>query len=313
MEKITYNILKKDLPMYILGEILLCLCLLFGILFEARIKKAEKKVRRMGECEKYCLLEQMLNPFGFSFIPEQKVMTSTRDAWQRGVGYQALFDETAVYFNMVFDAEPIYFDYENRTWMIELWKGQYGLNTGGEIGVYRADSLIAPQERKTAIFKSVPDPELPFLSARLYKRERNLFCIRKKHWWLTGFLVGEYCEPEELSMKVTIMFPDRKMVQSFTEGLLELGYRECDLCFCGRTVGFLFDRPYSVQSHKRNFRRVRWTQLKNRVFCKLYRIVTKKFTETEDKILFLYFFLPGTVRHMLVSQKNKCQKWRKKR
>lgn len=299
--------------MYILVGILLCLCLLLGVLFGVRRKKAEKKVCCMGEWEKQRLLEQVLNPFGFSYIPEQDVITSTLDAWQREFGYQAFFDETAVYFNMVFDTEPVYFDYENRTWMIELWKGQYGINTGGEIGVYRADSLVVPEARKKTVFKSVPDWELPFLSAGLYKGDRKLFCIRKKHWWLTGFLVGKYCEPEELSMKVTIMFPDRKMLKSFTESLFELGYRECDLCFCGRTVGFLFDKPYSVQPCKRYPWRVRRTQLKNRLFCRLYRIVTKKFTETEDKILFLYFFLPGTVRRMLLFRKNKCQKRGKKR
>lgn len=296
--------------MYIFVEILLCLCLLFGVLLGVRGKKAEKKVCSLGECEKHCLLEQVMNPFGFSYLPEQGVMTSTLEAWQREFGYQGLFDETAVYFGMVFDSEPVYFDYDNRTWMIEFWKGQYGISTGGEIGVYRADSVVAPEDRRRAVFESVPDSELPLLSARLYRGEQNLFCIRKKHWWLTGFLAGEYCEPEALTMKAAIMFPNRRMLQSFTESLFELGYRECDLCLCGRTVGFVFDKPHSPQPHKRQSRKVRRAQLKNRSFCKLYQRVTGKFTETEDKILFLYFFLPGMVRRMLLFQKNKCQKRR---
>ena len=60
-------------------------------------------------------------------------------------------------FQMVFDALPIYFDYRGRTWLIELWKGQYGINTGAELGIYHADKILSESEYKTALFTAAED------------------------------------------------------------------------------------------------------------------------------------------------------------
>ena len=37
---------------------------------------------------------------------------------------------------MIIDCEPIYFRYKGKKWLIEFWKGQYGMTTGGEVGIY---------------------------------------------------------------------------------------------------------------------------------------------------------------------------------
>ena len=58
------------------------------------------------------------------------------DPLQRSLGYAYGYDAAAIRMATIIDCEPIFFDYDNKHWMIELWKGQYGLETGCEVGVY---------------------------------------------------------------------------------------------------------------------------------------------------------------------------------
>lgn len=37
---------------------------------------------------------------------------------------------------MIIDTEPIRFYHNHKNWFITFWKGQYGIVTGAEIGVY---------------------------------------------------------------------------------------------------------------------------------------------------------------------------------
>ena len=40
---------------------------------------------------------------------------------------------------MVFDCEPLYFSCNGKSYLLELWKGQYGMSTGAGIGFYPAE------------------------------------------------------------------------------------------------------------------------------------------------------------------------------
>src|SRR4051794_9572622 len=75
---------------------------------------------------------------GFDFDPVGDIIYSRMDALQRKAGYCWNYDRAAPLFDMIIDCEPIYFKYGGAKWMIELWKGQYGIMTGAEIGVYKA-------------------------------------------------------------------------------------------------------------------------------------------------------------------------------
>ena len=63
-------------------------------------------------------------------------------------------------FQMVFDSLPVYFNYRGRTWLIEFWKGQYGINAGGEIGIYHCDRLLSESEYRNAHFKAAGEEEM---------------------------------------------------------------------------------------------------------------------------------------------------------
>lgn len=70
------------------------------------------------------------------------MISSRTDAWQKAFGYLDAYNRAAPYLSMVFDSYPIYFDYEGRTWLVQIWKGQYGICTGCEIGLYYADGIV---------------------------------------------------------------------------------------------------------------------------------------------------------------------------
>lgn len=295
--------------MYFFIGILVVCCALLRVTGALRRKAVIRKIDRMGACEKCTLLNSLIKPFGFAYLPVQDIMTSTVDAWQREFGYRSLYDRAAVRFHMVIDCEPVYFNYDGRTWMIELWKGQYGLNTGGEIGIYRADSIVDSSRYKAAAFKSVPDREMLPVYMKLRRKGCALFGVKKRHWWLTGFCVGEYSEPEELVMDACLLFPDEKMLQSFVRSLWRMGYRNEDVCICKRMVHVIFDVPHSRQPRYQAAWRCRIAQWSNRLLCLLYQCLTRPFCRTGDKVLFLYYFCPFIYRQLTRFQR----RWQKKR
>ena len=75
--------------------------------------------------------------FGFIYISEEDVFYTAKNAWQKNMGYTYFYDELAPLFNMILDTERVCFKYNNYSWLITFWKGQYGICTGAEIGVYK--------------------------------------------------------------------------------------------------------------------------------------------------------------------------------
>ena len=136
--------------MYIFFGIFILICIFFAVFFHRRRKRIIQKIRNMSPCAQKKLLDELMQPFGFLSCPQQNIITSDIDSWQRTFGYTRLFDYSAPHFKMVFDCEPVYFDYDNKTWLIEFWKGQYGISCGAEIGIYRADTILSP-DRLTKI------------------------------------------------------------------------------------------------------------------------------------------------------------------
>lgn len=273
--------------------------LVLFLYFYIRKAYAIRRVCAMSVSDKLERLNQITFPFGFEYRLSQDIFTSKTDAWQRECGYTDLYDRQAPFFHMIFDCEPVYFDYNGSTWLIEFWKGQYGITTGCEIGVYKSDRIISVENRKHTLFHAVSDTEMPFLSLTLLKDTLPISRLCERHWWLTSFSVGKYTEPEALEMKISITFPSSEMCRAFLAGLREAGYRSSRLYESGQSAVFTFSRPASPQPFLRRSRYRRWIQLKNRILLSLFLRLTKPFYFTIDRLLLLYEYLPILFRHIL--------------
>ncbi len=294
--------------MYILIGVLLAICFLFMLICFFRKKYIIRKVCGMEFCDKLQLLNHLAEPFGFRYVPKQDIMTSRIDAFQKKFGYCSLYDKSALKFGMVFDCEPVYFEYAGRTWRIELWKGQYGINIGAEIGIYYADTVIPPQKYAETLFHGVDETDMLPVSMCLNYRGQPLFATEAIHWWLTGFRVGSYSAPEELVLEVSIIFPNEEMKTSFVDSLCRMGYHQSEISVCCNTVSFSFAVPHTRQPRQVRHFMAGIVQWKNRCILRWYCFVTRAFTHTMDKILYLYFYLPAVFRRMLLFKKNRKQK-----
>jgi len=265
----------------------------------------------MSQTEKCHLLNELIQPFGYHYLPCQDIFFSTFEAWQREFGYLYGYDCFAPFFNMVFDSEPVYFNYDDRTWLIEFWKGQYGINTGAEIGIYCADKIISFQQRKKELFHTVSNEEIPIFSMELYRdgkqEEQKIASLSMPHWWLAAFRMGCFSKPQNLRTDFCINFPDKRMGQAFAEALQELGYQKQSIQICGARICFSFTEPFSPVACGFFTKFIRlMAQWKNAVFCRIYLLFTRPFCQTADRLLYLYFYLPFAFRCCL--RLRRCRK-----
>lgn len=294
--------------MYFFFFILLLFVLCGLLFFHKRKKKAGQKICNMNTCEKCEKLTELITPFGYCYNCKQDIFSTTIDAWQREFGYTEAYNLYAPRFNMIFDNEPIYFNYKDRTWLIQLWKGQYGINTGGEVGIYYSDSIVSPDLRNLTLFHTVENKDMLPISMQLIKRDCTLGNMRKRHWWLTIFDLGEYSSPSELAMNVSITFPNKEMMNAFVLALLELGYKQEELYLCGTKVHFRYDNCSTCSLSFLRRLRYRFSQWKNRNFCRLYLWITKPFSSSLDRVLYLYYCLPFAFRRLFQTKQYKKSK-----
>lgn len=247
----------------------------------------------MCEQEKCDLLNELCSPMGYRYDCCQEVFTSGLDGWQKQFGYTYSYDRFAPFFNMVFDTLPVYFDYAGRTWLIELWKGQYGITTGAEVGVYHADGLVEKKDYKTALFHAVGKEEFLNISLALGKNGETLACFHSPHWWQTAFCVGSFSHPQELCLHVTLTFRSCDMLAAFVASMLRLGYSSRNMSACGHRLTFSFSSPFKdccgfFCRLNRSF--ALW---RCRLLCRLYLWLVRPVRGTTDQLLYLYFYLPS--------------------
>ena len=284
-----------------IGILFLIFVILCFIIAKLRTEWAIKKVKDASEEEKIQKLDDAFRPFGFLYDPGQDIIYSRLHPWQRKLGYEKAFDEGAVLLSMVIDCEPIYFEYEGKRWLIELWKGQYGMTTGAEIGVYHAEKPkdFKPGDERKLHYDAVEDNELLQMQYVLYRGEEELIRRRARHWWLTGFEPGIFSRTGELSMCIRISFPTGKMCYAFFKGLLNAGYKSREVYFGGTYVTMNYSLP-KLKQPSRKYRLFRWlAQKNNKRNCRLYRRRTKMFMTDLDKIIFLRYRYPLLYRALL--------------
>ena len=156
---------------------------------------------------------QILNACGFEYDEKQGIYYSSVNPWQKGFGFNIVYDMAAPLAGMNYSTERITFPYDGKDWMIQIWKGQYGATVGAEIGVYNKTDKIMQ-------YDCVSEDEFLEMSFVLYNQDEKLFERGpEKHWWLTGFKIFNVGIPVLLDMDMTIKFPTKSMADAFEGGL----------------------------------------------------------------------------------------------
>jgi len=262
-------------------------------------KRAEKKVSARSDEEKLKDFRVALNAVGFDYDMQSDYVFSQKDPWQKRVGYSRFYDEAAGVMNMILDCEPVTFFYRNRYWLIEFWKGQYGMAAGAEIGIY-----VTEMGRKTpdffdgTLYTCVGERDYMDMEFTLYQNGEKLLSRKEEHWWLTAFKPGVFTEPEDLHMECSLRFPDRAMLQAFLDGMEECGYSRDEINVNNDSVTFFYTEPRNKQTIIRMGYAARRIQKQNRRNCRLYLRLTKKYTRTIDKVDYIRCRLPGLYRKL---------------
>lgn len=171
--------------------------------------------------------------FGFKYSMTDKVFYTAEDAWQRNFGFEETYDNVAGAGAISYDTMRVKFNYNNKEWMMQYWKGQYGfVLIGAELGLYNRD----PGSTNSTYYNVVTDAEKLNMSVKVYRRDPddqnkyNLLFQRSPSttWWLTGFTpgtlsAGSYVVPADETAKLraeyVINFQTAEQAQAFVNGL----------------------------------------------------------------------------------------------
>lgn len=178
------------------------------------------------------LVNQQVLSYQYSYIDDY-YYTNDKEAWQYNFGFGKIYDFVSPYILLEYDYIRVFFTYENKDWMLQMWKGQYGLIFyGGEIGIYNrphSDDGI----NEWTFFNCPAEEDWLNMEMTLWHEEINGNWTREftreytKYWWCTGFKNGHLRQEEpadELRLTGRITLKDAEMTKLVVDGLKECGF-----------------------------------------------------------------------------------------
>lgn len=158
--------------------------------------------------------------------------TNDKKCWQDTFGYARIYDLASPYIALEYDYTRVFFEHDNKDFMVQLWKGQYGyVFYGAEIGIY-SKKLSDKEPGMLTFFGKADEEYWPVMEMSLYHEnlngewEREFTRDPDNYWWCTGFKLGHLrsVEPaDELRMVASITFKDVEMAKKFGTGLKDCG------------------------------------------------------------------------------------------
>ena len=153
---------------------------------------------------------------------------------QRKYGYNSFYDSAASLIDFTIDTKKMKFNYDGKTYRIQLWKGQYisgDIGTvGGEVGIYTRDGENSNADHFNCADESDElYQELTILwneaGDGVYKAQltRNY----AKHWWCTGYVDGQLANKRDsstLRLLSRMTFKDEEQATAFAASLGNQGF-----------------------------------------------------------------------------------------
>lgn len=158
--------------------------------------------------------------------------TNDKEAWQHNFGFGKIYDFVSPYLLLEYDYVRVFFTYEDKDWMLQMWKGQYGLVFyGGEIGIYNRPHSEDGIDAWT-MFNCPEEEDWLKMEMTLWHEDmqgnwkREFTRAYDYYWWCTGFKNGHLrnVEPaDELRLTGRITFKDAEMAALVADGFAECG------------------------------------------------------------------------------------------
>ena len=189
-----------------------------------------------GNILKDFLVNRQVLSYQYSYVDDY-YYTNDKEAWQYNFGFGKIYDLASPYLLLEYDYIRIFFVYEGKDWMLQFWKGQYGMIFyGGEIGIYtriHSDKEVGI----FTMFRCAAEEDWLKMEMTLWHQEltgewkREFTRDYDYYWWCTGFKNGHLRQEEpadELRMTARITFKDEEMTNIVAEGLAECGFTKCE-------------------------------------------------------------------------------------
>lgn len=197
--------------------------------------KAFKEVFKMPTAPKYMppdteidfetakVLSYKYDPDGGYFYTDDK------KCWQQNFGFNEGYDSMAPLGMMNYDTVRIKFEYDNKEWLIQMWKGQYGYAfVGGEVGVYTRKVGAGGTHYNCAKQEDWLNMEMAFVWDKGRTGNYQTIFTRDytQYWWCTGFVPGlETGAPRDQFRLIThITFKSTEMAELFCTQLESKGF-----------------------------------------------------------------------------------------
>lgn len=175
---------------------------------------------------------------GYTFSISELLLYSQVNMWVRDFGFCLFYDifsyTTPFFF---YETRRIKFDYDGLEWMIQLWKGNYLISNGAEVGIYTRD-----EKRFGSFYDCANDEQMMEMSMELYHGVNLIFSRPKQlHWWITGFRIDDTLYPsDEMTLKFSIEMKDEEMLKAFCDAIDKHYMRDVTYTVDGLTVNVVW-------------------------------------------------------------------------
>lgn len=175
---------------------------------------------------------------GYNFDYEELLLYAQVNVWMRDFGFTFLYDlfcyTTPFFF---YDTRRIKFDYDGLEWMVQVWKGNYLVSNGAEVGIYSRE----PGSIGT-FYNCANDEQMADMSMKLYHGDDLLFERPEQlHWWITGFQISDRLYPaNKLTLDFTIEMKDEEMLNAFCEAIENHYRHDMEYTVDGLTVNVVW-------------------------------------------------------------------------
>lgn len=155
---------------------------------------------------------------GFNFNLYESLVYATIDSWMREFGFCVFYDVAANSMPLLWHyiTRRFEFEYNGMEWMIQIWKGNYLITNGAEVGVYNRE----PGSFGT-FYNCATNDQLMEMSLQVYHGDELLVNQDPQmHWWINGFqMTDRRYVPSSMTMKFSIVMPDEEMLKAFCQSI----------------------------------------------------------------------------------------------